>query len=259
MNWATQRRTIIVIILGLIALAFLAVTLIATLHETPSCTDQTQNQEEAGIDCGGPCPYLCSAQVRPPITLFTRALSQVPGRTDVFAVVSNPNLAAAAKNVRYTVTLFDASREPLRSISGTLDLPSARSVEGGRILLFVPFASTGTEKITAADLSIDAASIKWFSMESDPRVVPTVGGYTLSNELTAPRLTVSLENESARPLTNIKVVASLFDAAGNVIAASQTVVPSIPEQGSGSAVFTWNAPFNAPATRVEVQPVVELP
>jgi hypothetical protein len=28
----------------------------------PSCTDNTQNQGEAGIDCGGPCPWSCPAE-----------------------------------------------------------------------------------------------------------------------------------------------------------------------------------------------------
>ncbi len=258
MNWATQRRIIIGSIIALVFLALLAVTLIATLYETPSCTDNTKNQDEQGIDCGGSCAYLCAAQTQPPVTLFTRALSQVPGRTDVIAAVSNPNLTAAAKNVRYTITLFGESRTPVHTVSGMLDLPPAKS-EGGNLFVFFPTAFTDTRAIASANLEIDAATIRWFRMETDPRIIPEVRSYTLSNEFTSPRIETTLTNPSPRPLTNIKVVASVYDGAGNVLGASQTVLPNIPAQGSAPAVFTWNAPFNASVTRVEIQPVIALP
>ncbi len=258
MNWATQRRIIIGSIIGLVFMALVAVTLIATLYETPSCTDNTKNQDEVGIDCGGSCAYLCTAQTQPPVTLFTRPLSQVQGRTDIIAAVANPNLTAAAKNVHYTITLFGESRTPVHTVSGTLDLPPAKS-EGGNLLVFVPSAFTGSRPIVSANLEMDVETSKWFRMETDPRIIPEVGSHTLSNESTLPRVETTLENRSARALSNVKVVVSVFDGAGNVLAASQTIVPNIPAQGTAPAVFTWNAPFSESVARVEIQPVIALP
>jgi len=258
MNWAGQRRIIIVSIIALVGVVILAVTLIATLYESPSCTDKKQNQDEQGIDCGGSCAYLCTSATQPPVTLFTRAFSPFPGRTDIAAVVTNQNLTSAAKNVPYAITLYGAERTPVKVVSGTLDMPPAGSIEGGRFLVFVPSAFAGTERIASADLEVDASAIRWFRMEKDFRTVPRVGSYTLTNEFASPRITTTLENPIAKPLTNVKVVIGVYDAAGNMLAASQTIVPTIPAQGKAGAVFTWNAPFDGSVARVEIQPVIPL-
>ncbi|HUQ30026.1 MAG TPA: hypothetical protein VM103_00705 [Candidatus Paceibacterota bacterium] len=259
MTWATQQRIIIISILLLVFGALAAVTLIATLHKTPSCTDGIQNQEEAGIDCGSPCAYLCTAQVQAPVTLFTRVLSPVPGRADVVALITNSNLYAAAKNVHYTVELYGSDHSLVKTVEGTMDLPPASGVEGGRFLVFIPSAAITTVPVTTANLTTDLSSVHWYTLTTDPRIVPDVGSYLLTNEAVAPRISAILSNPTARPLTGIKTFVAIYDAANNVLAASQTIVPSIPPQGSAQAPFTWNAPFAAPITRVDVVPVIPLP
>ena len=123
MSWAARRKLLITLIVGAVIVAFITVVLIATLAQTPSCTDGVQNQGEAGIDCGGPCPYLCTAQEQPPTILFTTALTNAAGRTDIVASIENKNVSAAAKSIPYTVTLYGAKQLILQTVSGMLDLP----------------------------------------------------------------------------------------------------------------------------------------
>jgi hypothetical protein len=69
-----------------------------------------------------------------------------------------------------------------------------------------------------------------------------------------PKITASLKNPLAYTSYDKTVVATVFDAAGNAIAASQTVIPTFPPFGTVPVVFTWNQPFSSPADHVEILP-----
>src|SRR3989344_2953978 len=99
MTWAGERRLIVLSILGAILVAFIVIILIATFYKSPTCTDGVRNQNEQGIDCGGSCSYLCTANEEPPTVLFTKAIPSGVGRLDVVALVENKNATAAAKDV----------------------------------------------------------------------------------------------------------------------------------------------------------------
>ena len=48
------------------------------------------------------------------------------------------------------------------------------------------------------------------------------------------------------------VVAIIYDAEDNAIAASRTVVENLAAQSSSSVTFTWPTPFPSPAVRKEI-------
>lgn len=255
MSWAARRRFFILLTLGAIIIAFTAIVSIATLYKAPSCTDGVQNQGEAGIDCGGPCAYLCISSEQPPTVLFTQSFTDTTtGRTVVVASVENKNTNAAAKSVPYRVTIYGARQTLIQSIPGTLDLPP-----GATVTVFIPSIVSGRQVVTNAFLDIDTASIKWVTMTTDPRIVPGVSNTIQGGSLDAPRIDATLVNGSVSALANVKVVVLVRDARSNVIAASGTVVPSIPAQGSATATFTWNTAFPGVPASIEVVPVIPLP
>ncbi len=254
MDWSARRRFLILFGLGAIAVAIAAVTLIATTHHTPSCTDGIENQGEQGIDCGGPCPYLCTALEEPPTVLYTKAIGNGQGRTDVIAEVENKNADAAAKGVPYTIALYDSSHTLVQKVSGTLDLPPDATVP-----VFVHGVASGNQTVASAFLTIDPAAISWYRLTSDPRIVPQVSNVTVVGSPTAPAIRSTLTNPSTTPLAQVLVIVTVHDGAGNVIAASQTVLPTIPSLGTATATFTWNAPFRGTAVTTEVLPVIPLP
>lgn len=254
MSWAARRRFIIVSIISAIALAFLATLSIATFYQAPSCTDSKQNQGEQGVDCGGACSYLCTEQQQPPTVLFTAALMNPSGRADVVALIENKNRAAAAKNVPYRVSVYDASHSLLQEVTGVIDLPA-----GAQVPVFVPGITTGKQTGTSAFLTIDAAAPRWFTLTSDPRLMPVVTSTVQSATGDAPRIEAVLTNPSVTVLSNVKVIVVVYNAKDDVIAASQTVVQKIPAQGSAPATFTWNAAFPAIPARIQVVPIIPLP
>lgn len=254
MSWAARRRLIISLIVGAVAVAFLAVVSIATFSKTPSCADGIQNQNEEGIDCGGPCPYLCVEQQQPPTVLFTKAISAGVGRTDIAALVENKNTTAAAKDVPYRVQLYGRDRTILQEVSGVLDLPP-----GANVPVFIPGVSSGKQVIADAFLEIASSSPQWFEMSADSRVMPLVSNAVQSGTPGAPRVEAVLTNASVTALSNVRVIVFVRNEQGGVIAASSTIIPVIPARGQATATFTWNSAFPSAPASLEVMPLVPLP
>lgn len=242
------------LIVGAVGIAFLAVILVATLYDTPTCTDGKQNQDESGVDCGGACQYLCRDDTLSPTVLFTQALQNGEGRTDVIAEVENKNASAAARAVPYTITLYGTDQSLIQQVTGTLDLPPAE-----RVPVFVPGIASGKQPVASAFLDIGESAPKWFALQSDPRALPQVSTPVLGSSTTTPRIEAVLGNGSVAALTDVRVVVLVRNETGNVIAASQTILSSIPAQGSATAIFTWNEPFPEAPALIEVVPVIGLP
>jgi hypothetical protein len=253
MSWAGKRRLIILAILGAVLLLIMGGIAFLIFNKPASCVDGKQNQNEEGIDCGGSCGYLCTAKVVPPVVSFVREFSQANGRTDVIAYLKNPNPSAAAKNVRYTVELYSVSRAVIAKKDGVVDL-----APGLEIPVYLPNFYSGTEAVDRAFLSLDASSYGWFRYDAPPQV-PVIKDARVSGTTEAPRVLASATNPFATPLRGIKLVATVFNAEGNAIAASQTVVAELAPQASVEVVFTWNAPFTDSVSRIDVRPSVVLP
>jgi len=254
MSWAARRRFFILCIIGIVVIAFLATLFIATFYKAPTCTDGVQNQGETGIDCGGPCPYLCREQQQPPTVLFTKALGNGAGRIDVVAEIENKNAGAAAKNVPYSITLYGADHSLVQKVDGTLDLPP-----GASIPVFFPGIAPGKRSVASAFLDIAPSAPRWFSLPRDPRIVPTVSNITQGGTTSVPRIEAILTNPSVTVLTNVQAIVLVRNSKGDVVAASSTVVPLIPAQGQATATFTWNSAFSEVPASIEVIPIVPLP
>ena len=241
-------------IIGVVIVAFGVIIFFATIYQSPSCSDGTQNQGEQGIDCGGSCAYLCTEQQQPPTVLYTKAIQNTNGRTDVVASIENKNATAAARNVPYRITLYGAGQSLIQQVTGTLDLPP-----GATIPIYIPGILSGKQTVTNEFLDISADAPHWFTLATDPRIVPTVSNIALGGTLLMPRIEALLTNPTIPALTNVRVVVVVHGLNGNVIAASQTIVPTVPAQGQAGATFTWNAPFASAPAAIEVVPIIPLP
>jgi len=254
MNWAARRRFIILLIIGAVVVAFFATILIATFSKTPTCSDGIQNQDETGIDCGGSCQYLCIAEQQPPTVLFTKAIGNGLGRTDVVASIENKNAAAAAKNVPYRITLYGTGQFLIQEVTGSFDLPP-----GATVPLFIPNISSGKQTDIKAFLTIATSSLQWFSLSPSAHRVPLVSNTAQGGTLNTPRIEAILTNPTIVPFSNVETMVIVRDTHGDVIAASKTVVPSIPAQGQATATFTWNSAFPSAPAAIEVTPIIPLP
>lgn len=242
------------LVVGAVIIAFLATLSIAAFYKAPSCADGAQNQDETGVDCGGSCSYLCREQQQPPTVLFTKAIQNGAGRTDVVASVENKNAGAAAKNVPFSITLYGTGQALIQRVTGTLDLPP-----GANVPVFVPGIPSGKQIVVSAFLDIEASAPQWISMPVDPRIMPMVSNTKHGGTTSAPRIEAVLSNPSTTALTNVKAIVLVRGDRGDVIAASSTIVPVIPAQGRATATFTWNGAFSSTPVSIEVAPIIPLP
>jgi hypothetical protein len=176
------------------------------------------------------------------------------GRTDVIALVENKNQDAAAKDISYALTVYGYDQQLIQHITGTVDLPPGKTVP-----VFVPGISSGKTTPGAAFLTLDASSTNWYAEPSDPRILPDVSKIVITGASSTPRVTAMLTNLDVRAMKNVKVIVVVENAAGNTIAASQTIVPTIPAGGSATATFTWNAPLSDAPGPIAVYPIIPLP
>ncbi len=254
MSWALRRRLIVTIIVGALIVSFLAVVLISALYKAPSCTDGVQNQGEQGIDCGGPCAYLCTALMEPPTVLYTQAIGNGEGRIDVVATVENKNLSAAAKRVPYSIQLFNAKQQLVKNVQGYLDLPP-----GATVPVYIPGMSSGAANSLNAFLTVSSDAINWYTATRDPRIVPTISNVRAAGSTSAPRVAAVMTNPGLVVLANVRAVVLVRNDKGDVIAASQTVVASLPPGGTAPIVFTWGAAFSGVPASIEIDPIIPLP
>lgn len=252
MSWAGNRRLLIVAVALFAALVVVASVLIATLPKEPSCSDGLQNQNESGVDCGGSCAYLCSAEVVPPSVSYIRALT-ASGRTDVVALVENLDPSASVRDARYAVELFAADGTLLASRDGVMDLAPGESVP-----VFMTGLLPAGAPVARAFLSFDEASMNWRAASGE-RTLPRAEAVRVEGTPDSPRVAANLRNPSATALADVRVVVAVRDIAGTVIAASQTVVEALPGQSSVPVTFTWNEPFLGAPGAIDIQAIVPLP
>lgn len=251
MDWARRRQIIVIAVLAVAVLLLLAGVAFAAFYRVPTCFDRTQNQGEAGVDCGGPCNSLCTADATAPEVLFTRAIASQPGRLDAISYVRNPNAHAAASRVRGVVELYDAGQNLIAKQNVSFDLPPGRPIP-----VYLPGIAFTDTPVARAFLTIDQSSVKWFQTEASLELPKVTDIKTEAS--VRPRITATLNNVTAYPIEGITMIAVVFDGEDNAIAASRTVVPSLPPQGTAPMVFTWNVPFPGDAVRVEIVPLVSV-
>lgn len=252
MSWASTRRTLILSSIFSVIAAIFAVVLIATLYETPSCNDEKQNQDEAGVDCGGVCEQVCTLSVLPPVVQFVKDVPGPGNRVDVVAYVENKNGDSAARSISYEIEMFGENQELLAKKGGTVDLPP-----GTGIPIYIQNVYVGGAPVAQVFMTFDESASPWYQY-TGRYSIPRVEDIQTSGTDAEPKVTATIKNPTAEVLRGIKVIATVFNEDNNAIAASQTILPEITAEGSATATFTWSEPFIGSAARIDVRPIMPI-
>jgi len=201
-------------------------------YEPATCFDLKQNGDETGIDCGGGCVRVCSADVLPPRVVWAKSFEVTEGQYNVVAYVENQNQTVATPELPYTFELLN-NGIVVSSKSGTTVLPpnSVYPVFEGRVF------TDDRQPVTDTRLIIDTAEI-WLPASAG-RDQFRSSDINLSGADVRPRLDVELENTELVAAEDIEVVATIFNDAGEPVTASQTFVERIPARSTQDIVFTW--------------------
>lgn len=184
------------------------------LKPAPSCTDNKQNQNEVGIDCGGSC-VPCEVKN---LNLVTEELVIIPAsetQATLLAKVRNPSQNFTAE--------FYYKFELDKLISN----PSAQGLSGKKIL-----APGETKFIVAPGLTVDAGAVRninlnitdlnWVDDRSTPLNISVNAETKFDENMAAIVITGILSNNSSVNLPRVNLTAILFDKAGDTLDASIT-------------------------------------
>ena len=201
-------------------------------NEPATCFDNELNGNESGVDCGGDCVRICTADVLPPQVAWAESFETAPGQYNAVAYIENRNTLAGTPKVNYTFTFKDDRGAVIAQRSGSTVLPpnSSYPVFEGRIF-------TSNQEIAETELTIDRADL-WQPATSNSGQFATVD-VNLMNVDVKPRLDVKMQNNSVLGVSDVEVVATIFNDLGEPVAASQTFVENFAPSDTQDVVFTW--------------------
>ncbi len=204
---------------------------IVFFYNPASCFDNVMNGYETGIDCGGGCVRICAASVIPPRVVWAQSFEINDGQYNTVAYIENSNRVASTPELKYKFELLSGG-EVVAVREGTTILPpdSVYPIFEGRVF-------TEGKKVTDTRLTLQAADM-WIPATVGREQFKT-SNIILSGADLQPRLDVSLENSEVFEAKDIEVVATLFNNAGEPVAASQTYIDALGARSSKNIVFTW--------------------
>ena len=246
-QWAAKRKLFYGTSVFALLAIFISLPLYYFFHKTPTCFDNTKNQDEKGVDCGGACTRLCPSDISAPIVLWQRSFEVVPGVYNAVAYIQNPNVLSRVDNVGYVFRVYDKDNAMITERTGRTFLPANETFavfeSGIRTGSRVP-VRTSFEFTESPSWSQNPANYK------DPVVV--ADNVVLSDDPAGPRIDAVIHNQSLNTIKSLSVVAVVYDSQDNAISASRTIVQNLLAQGTAPVTFTWPAPFSSPVVRKEI-------
>lgn len=244
--WSVKRKFFYFAGAVLFALVFVALPIFLLIYRSPTCADGKQNQNEKGIDCGGSCQAICVSVAIEPIVWWQRFFQISPGVYNAVARVENPNIDSAATRAKYIFRLYDKANVVIASREGEINIPPRQI-----FYIFENGLTTGERLPTKITFEF-LPPLDWITKKA---IVPlSITGQVLSKASTTPRLDAILQNNGDEDIVEVELVAVLFDADGNAINASKTIVDAIQSKSSKSFFFTWRQPFDRAPARIEIIP-----
>lgn len=251
MTWRVKRQLIILLIA---ATPFVAVGLFIFIRSlpAPSCTDNTKNQGELGVDCGGPCGP-CELKNPKPLTLFwARVVPVREGVYDVAAEIENENEVLSSQNVEYEFTLFD-------------DFGPV-AFRKGKTFLFAQERMHVTEANIVASripnrVSFKVVKVDWqFRKEPKPNIVVEKRDYRIEEHGGRKQsvLDTTIINRASLDFRSAEVTALLLNAEGNLLGANRITIEVIAAGARRDFRFLWPREIAETPVQIIVEPRINI-
>lgn len=232
---------------------FLLIIIIPTVffmvYKEPTCFDGKQNQEETGVDKGGPCKLLDENTLEPLKILWARAFSVREGTYSAVAYIENPNPKSGIESMTYQFKLYNEGNILIAERFGRVPILP------GRVMPILEAGiNTGKRKVVRAFFQFIDREV-WVEM-SDPTEELEIYDEAISNTDSAPRIDAKIKNTGVGDKNEIVLIATVFDSVGNAFATSRTFVENIKPEEEKIISFTWPKPFVLEAARIDISPLM---
>ena len=199
----------------------------------PSCTDGEQNQNEEGIDCGGPCA-LCEAEKKLEV-LSQIIIPTTDNNYDLAAKIKNPNYEWGADAINYQFDLYDSAGQIIASKTGKTYILSQET----KYVIEPKFYS---EKLVAKT-EFKFNNISWKKLEQIGDVELHVDAEYQILEDGSSVLAGTVENRSSYDLGTIEVVGVLLDENNKIIAVGRTSMNTVVKNENRGFEIFWPYPI----------------
>lgn len=255
MNKRERRRKIKqLIIVGLPSafLIFLVVIIFFLSRPAPSCFDNKKNQNEEGIDCGGPCLPCYIKYAKPLEVISQEVLPVTQNFSEVLVKLRNDNEKVAGK-FHYQVRFFDSFSQILKEEEGeSFILPLSSKY------IVLPKVDLKAKEIFRVEFLVK--EVDW---QEFPR--PAVEIFEVLNKKLrwlSPQepgfleLNGEIVNKTSLVFSQVEVVILLYSKTGEIINATRTILDNFGPQERRSFQYVWHIDFigsaNLDPNRVEV-------
>lgn len=249
------KRILIISVYILVALAIAGSFYYFSIPK-PTCYDNAQNQNEAGIDCGGVCLKKCEIVSQDKITVMEAGFveSGVAGSYDIYAEVHNPNQMFGSEKFEYTFIAKDATGQEIGSFS------DSNFILPGETKYIVK--NNFNINIAPASINVVIGKTTWvetseFYEKPQLRVINKKYNLITSGIEYAEAFGL-LKNDSLMDFAVINLEIILKNAEGKVVALNSTEMKVVKTgEGRDFRVF-WPNKFPGDVASMEVQPEVNI-
>lgn len=250
-SWASKRRLLYIALIAGVFIVLVAYPLYSFLNKPPSCSDGILNQDEAGVDCGGSCEFLCAFEAVNPTILWSQSLEVESGLYDAVASIENPNVSAGIRSIKYSFKLYDDNGILIAERLGSTFINPQE-----RLTVFEGGIETG-RRIPVRTFFEFLTAPHWVEIGlKHPTLL--IQNQVFSDDGVRPRLRAEIVNNSLDAVDRIIITALIFDEQSNVIAASKTEVDRLLPQSSKAISFIWPQQLVDEPTRIEIMPRVNI-
>ena len=239
MSWGSRRKMLYAFVVGVLALALLIVVLWKFISHTPTCFDGIQNGAETGVDCGGSCVKICNNITQKPVVLWAKSFRTNSNTVTAAAYIQNANagMHAGSYGVRYAFRLYDDNNLLIMERDGIINIPPQNTVP-----IVEPNIVVGDRVVEHTFFDFFSSELYWVKIPADSQPSTHVINQLLSTDGT--HLSATIVNDGLSDIKNLTLIATLFDASGEAVASSKSLLSDVGAGGSHQVVFTWSKPSN---------------
>ncbi len=237
MNRQVKRFTIV----GIYFVIFIIfIGLITSLViSKPTCFDGKQNQNEEGIDCGGPCEACLKELVGKDLIVKSAYIVYgEDGKYDIVADIHNPNALYGGKEVYYTVEILGGDGSVLASRnSKTFILPNENKY-------IVEVGMKTNQKPTSVKVTINNVDwIKFTKFDSPHILVKNQRFGLVKNGMNYAEAFGLVSNDSPYDFHNVVVNVILEDERGLPVAVNKTEMRTLDSDSQREFRLVWPHKF----------------
>ena len=254
MTWALRRQILYILILVIFFGGIIFSVIYPKVNKPPTCSDNKQNGTETGVDCGGGCVKACLNQVDELSVIWSRVFKIVPGRYNAVAYLVNHNKNTAVSKLSYRFRFADENNLYIGKRDGSTYIPPT-----GNFAVFEPAIDLGTS--TPVYVTFEFTQVpEWIfvTQEKIDQIKLVISNTNLVNQESAPKLSATIKNNSLFTISDVNLIAILYDESHNAVSASRTYLDVLNSEETKDINFTWPEAFTNKVVAKEIIPIYNI-